>query len=453
MKSLVDNKIIGTPVMQNKQDFVIGVFTISQIFKFTRYTHRLIIDYDEDNEPVYNKHIQREVEEPRVQKIADFLIHDPEATFPTNIVLHIPRQVILKQTEERDRLIIHLNDKLFDEVRKDKGHVFISIIDGQHRIRGIEVGIERLRQHIDSLTKTISTGSTKELLNRLEYYQDRLNDLLNIEVVVSFFIDKTLEYQAMIFSTINRTQKRVSPSLVSSLFGLDTRDTPQKTALQVVLTLNGHKKSPFYKRVKLYGGDYDQESPPLSQATMVRSIVNLISENIRESENDRFKERKDLRSRTLGSNKFLPFRKFYAANHDNLISDTLFYYFTAVEEVFHDRNGRPYWHLELEDKIENIFQSTVGYDTLLKILVEIIEAHPTDYETALLASKANKLDFFVGYLKRASGLRIGDITRYSLNNRGKRILYLDLSLKIFPPDKHNKKDSREEELAELLKTH
>ncbi len=451
MKFSNENEIIGIPVIQNQQEFIIAVFTISQVLKYTKYTQRLIVDYDENEEPIYNKEIQREVENSRVEKIADFLINDPEATFPTNIVLHIPRKVILKQAEVDGLLKIQLNHKLFEEVKKSTGHVFISIIDGQHRIRGIEIAIERLNVNIDSLTKTLAGNKSTDLEEKLAYYQERLSDLMNIEIVVSFFMDKTLEYQAMIFSTINRTQKRVSPSLVFSLFGLDTRDTPQKTALQVVFALSTHKKSPFYKRIKLYGGSYDQESPPLSQATMVRSIVGLISENLRESENDRFKERKQLFKRNESSKKYLPFRKYYAANNDKAISDIMFYYFSAVRETFLDNNDVPYWDFTKSDKIENIFHSTVGYDSLLKILIEILEKHQSELDAILKQPRAEKIDFFTTFLKKSKSLKITDVNRYSFNNRGKRILYLDLSLKIFPTSKNDSNDTRESELAELLK--
>ncbi|MEE6130532.1 DGQHR domain-containing protein, partial [Chryseobacterium arthrosphaerae] len=175
---------------------------------------------------------------------------------------------------------------------------------------------------IELLIKHLRNNENKSLSEKLEYFQTRLNDLLNIQLVVTFFIDKTLEYQAMIFSTINRTQKRVSQSLVYSLFGLDTDDTPQKTALEIVLRLNGHPKSPFYKRIKLYGASYNKnDTPPLSQATMVKSIVSLISENLRESENDRYKKRKELLKRSTNSIKFLPFRNYYATDRDSMISD------------------------------------------------------------------------------------------------------------------------------------
>jgi len=447
MIGLKDNVIYGIPVVQNKQDFIIAKFSIAQIEKFTRFTKRLIVNYDENDEPIYNKQIQRFIEDRRVELIADFLTRDPNASFPTNIVLHIPKQAIEKQKEEDGIIEITLKEKVFEERKKDKGHIFITIIDGQHRIRGIEVAIQRLGSEIEDLIKAIRGGSSKEskeLEDKLEFNRQRIKDLESIELIVSFFVDKQLEYQAMIFSTINRTQKRVSPDLVSSLFGLDTRPTPQRTSLEVALKLNGHPKSPFYKRIKLYGGEYDSSSsPPLSQATLVRSIIALISENLRESELDRYRKRSELHHRSLSSNKFLPFRKYYAKDDDTKISDIMFYYFSAVRDTFKDENNSSYWEFKDDSTYPvNIFQTAVGYDSLLKILVDILaENDDEDYN----------IEFFKKYLRKASNLDIGDYTRYSFNNRGKRILYLDLSLDIWPPKKGDTKDKRAEELAELLR--
>ncbi|MBC3786210.1 DNA sulfur modification protein DndB [Spirosoma utsteinense] len=184
MELNVNNQIIGIPVMQNQQDFVVSVFTIEQILRFTKYTKRLIVGYDEQNEPIYNNSIQRDVESSRVEKIADFLIEDPEATFPTNIVLSIPNQVIDKQRKHLSTIEIFLQERVYKELAKDKnnadtGHVFITIIDGQHRIRGIEVAIERLREHINSLNKTlVKSPDSAGLQSKLKYYSQRLKDLL-----------------------------------------------------------------------------------------------------------------------------------------------------------------------------------------------------------------------------------------------------------------------------------
>ena len=81
--------IKGFPVSQNGQDFIIGKASIKDILQYTRYTERVIIGFDEDEKPIYNDHVQRKVEMSRVNKIADFLINDKEATFPTNIVLYL----------------------------------------------------------------------------------------------------------------------------------------------------------------------------------------------------------------------------------------------------------------------------------------------------------------------------------------------------------------------------
>ena len=181
------NKIKGIPVIQNKQEFLIAVFKIEQIFKFTRYTHRLIVNFNEDDSPEYNGKIQRKIENSRVEKIADFLINDPEAIFPTNVVFNIPIQVIKAQESKNDYVELELEEKVFTEINKDKdnSHTYITIIDGQHRIRGIEIAIERLKGHISALEKT---GIDSETLSKKHsYYTSRLNDLLKDRAWWSLF--------------------------------------------------------------------------------------------------------------------------------------------------------------------------------------------------------------------------------------------------------------------------
>lgn len=432
----------GIPVSQNKQEFIIGKVTIQELFKFTKYTERVIIGYDENERPIYNEHIQRKVESARVNKIADFLIFDKEATFPTNIVLGVPLQAISEQKRNGDLIEIQLIDEVFDEISKSKdeneGDIFITIIDGQHRIRGIEIAIKTLENEIEELRNKLP--QSEQIVNANESKQCRLDDLLNIELVVSYFIDKSLEYQAMIFSTINRTQKRVSQDLVYSLFGLSSDDTPYKTALEVTLALNSHNKSPFYRRIKLYGGNYRKgESPPLSQATMIKNIVALISETLRDSEKDKYLKRKDLLKRT--STKFLPFRNFYANNQDSLISDCLFYFFNTVKKCFFVDNVS-LWEYDGVSKPENILQSTVGFEALLKILVDILK-----YDN--INSFNNEV--FTKYLENVNFIDFKDTNVFSMSTRGKNIFYLTMSLQLFPTiPNHVEQDNRKETLQKLL---
>lgn len=406
--------IRGFLVSQNGQDFIIGKAKIEEVLRYTKYTERLIVGYDDDEIPIYNNHVQRKVDKSRVEKIADFLINDETATFPTNVVLGIPQNIIASQNVGTDGIVsLVFDDKVVEEVEKAKNgdvdaDIYVTIIDGQHRIRGIEVAIDRLQAKI---------AHVKD--DKAQYWQDKLNDLLNIELVISCFVDKTLEYQAMIFSTINRTQKRVSQDLVYSLFGLSTADSPYKTALEVVLALNGHPKSPFYKRIKLYGGNYDKtDCPPLSQATMVKSIVALISTTWRESENDKYRDRKELR--TWKSSKSLPFRLFYANNEDSKIADCMFYFFSSIRNYFSEL-----WEYNGQAKPTNILQSMVGYEALMKIMVDILD-------------RANIKEFSTGcfdsYIDRIKDLDVGNIQSFPMSTNGKKIFYGKMFIELFPDD-------------------
>lgn len=434
---LRDRTIFAQKVTQNNQEFFIGIFSIRDLLKFTKYTKRLIVGYDDDNLPIYNDEIQRNVESSRVEKISDFLINDPDAIFPTNLVISIPSPVI-SRIEEGSIFQIELLEEVFDEINVAGGHVHLTIIDGQHRLKGIERAFQRLNLEIQTLEKVVTRSSNQDLLNQLSLKRQLLDRLYNIELIVSFFIDPTLEFQAMIFSTINRTQKSVSQSLVYSLFGLSTSDSPQKTALEVVLSLNGYEKSPFFNRIKLYGGAYERNQvPPLTQAAMVKSIIDRISLSLREAENDRYRSRRDL---IKGINSKLFFRKYYATNQDLFISDILYAFFTAVKKTFVDSNGQSYWDLDSSGRPVNILQTTAGYSALLDLLEDILEKEPND-------ESRDKVEVYEKYLSLARGLNFEDLGRYAFTSISKTILYLDMSLAIWPG---SSTDTRYEKLSGIL---
>ncbi|WP_111672689.1 DGQHR domain-containing protein [Algoriphagus litoralis] len=435
------NIIVAKKVKQNNLEFLISIFSISQLLRFTRYTKRLIVGYDDENLPIYNEEIQRTVENSRIEKIADFLINDPDAIFPTNIVLSIPQAVIedYNEIDKSNNVEITISKAVFSEIEKKGGHVYLTIIDGQHRIKGIEKAIERLQSEIKTISQVLKNSNNPSLKIKLDYYSKLLERLNNIELIVSFFIDPTLEFQAMIFSTINRTQKSVPQSLVYSLFGLTSSDSPQKTALQTVLSLNSFENSPFFNRVKLYGGTYlRNQSPPLTQATIVKSIIDRISINLRESEKDRFKNRKEL-LKNISSDLF--FRRFYANDKDDVIGDIMFSFFSAVRNTFVDKNGNSYWELNEGSKLNNILQTTVGYLALLEVLGEILR-------TSGDKAQIDEIEFYENFLKKAKNLNFMDISRYPFTSISKTILYLDMALLIWPPTNQN--DPRINRLADVL---
>ncbi|MBN9485526.1 MAG: hypothetical protein BGO70_14360 [Bacteroidetes bacterium 43-93] len=419
---LHNNVIQAQKVQQNNQEFYVAVFAINRVLEFTKFTERLIVGFDDSNIPIYNPEIQRRVENTRVEKIADFLINDPDALFPTNIVVSIPSAVIESINNISNTTIeIGLSSKVFSEVKRHDGDVYLTVIDGQHRIRGIERAIYRLQSDIENINRILANSKNDKLERKRSDSARLLANLMNLNLIVTFFIDPTLEFQAMVFSTINRTQKSVPQSLVYSLFGLTENDSPQKTALQIVLALNSFEKSPFFDRVKLHGGNYGRnQSPPLTQAMMVKSIIDLICTNLRDAENDRFRPRTELLKNASPN---LPFRKYYAQNNDNFITDILFSFFTAVKDVF-SSDGFSYWEFTENTKPANILQTTVGYQALLDILVDILKE--------IQENEKDTVGIYKSYLGKATNLNFENVSRYPFTSKSRKILYYDLSLAIWP---------------------
>lgn len=432
-----NNKINAIEIIQNNQEFLFGTFEIRQVREFTKYTEHLIVGFDEVDEqdqiyeysreirPRYNPEIQRKVNNAKVERIADFLLTDPKAMFPTNIVIAIPEEVIDNIEKNEKNVIITLNNAVNTELKKENGAVYLTIIDGQHRIRGIERAITRLNDEISSLSKILRTATGDEnieLARKLTTNSKKLDRLLKFELLVTFFVGIPLEYQAMIFATINKTQTKVPENLVYSLFGITKNDSPQKTSLEVVLALNGIEKSPFYNRIKLVGGKYEKgKLIPLSQANMVKSILKEISNSAREEETDRFKKRIQLKDNP----KNLAFRSYYAHNEDHKIVRSLYSFFSAVKETFVDKNGESLWILPDSGKITNVLQTNVGYQALLKVLFYLFKIIP---ET----ERDNK-ETYKSYLSKAKALDFmdeGEEKRYPYTSKTINILYDDIVKKI-----------------------
>lgn len=451
------HRLLTQRVVQNSQEFLLGVFSIKEILRFTRYTEYTILGFNEfnDNRPITKDEVQRKLNPSKVNSIMNFLINDPLAIFPTNLVISVPNHVILEQKEDETTNIVTLilNNKVYNEIEKiettGKGDIYLSIIDGQHRVRGIEKAISYLEEEITTYEKMVRSSDDKIKYEKLiENSRRKLKNLKEIEMPVTFFIDPVLEYQAMIFSTINRTQTRVPPNLVYSLFGLTKGDSPQKTVLNVVNILNGRENSPFYKRIKLAGSGskearefFKYGNPVLSQATVIKSVLKLICENNQEEENARHVPRKYF-LKNPDSN--LVLRKYYGSDNDEKIVKILFAYFTSIKKVFLDEKGLSIWSFDepSSTKPKNIFHTTVGFYALIDIMVGIIKELSNDDN--------EKIESYSIYLKRATHLNIKDISRYPFNNRGKKFLYLDMSLTIWPFDKvKNPNDKRIIELASL----
>lgn len=435
--------LVTQRVEQNNQEFLLGIFSISEILKFTRYTEYTILGFDEenDNKPITKNEVQRKLIPSKINSIVDFLIHDPLAIFPTNLVISIPNHIIKSQDEINDNglIEIELEKKVFDEISKidnsSHGDIYLSIIDGQHRVRGIEKAIEYLKSEINSISQLMRSSKDAEnkYQEKSESLRNKLKSIENIQLPVTFFIDPVLEYQAMIFSTINRTQTKVPPDLVFSLFGLTKKDSPQKTVLNIVNSLNGKEESPFYKRIRLAGSGtkaakdfYKEGNPVLSQTTVVKSVLSMICKNQREQDISRHKERSYF---LKNPDRSLYFRKYYGRNEDEKIIRVLYAYFLAVRKTFIYDN-KSIWEFDDSNrrKPKNILQTTIGYLSMLEILKIILSKGLVKEEqndkvssyTALL-EKASKIDF----------IDDNEPKKYPFTSKTKNILVQDMGEKIF----------------------
>lgn len=249
--------------------------------------------------------IQRELQINRAKEIANYC-KDPDAAFPTPIVLSINSDDIQIENKIEDIYTLSFNEN----------HPIAEILDGQHRVEGIKIS-----QNFET------------------------------EMMIAIMFDLSEEEKAYVFSTINSNQKKVDKSLIYDLFEISTGRSPLKTCHDIARILNSDDSSPFYKRLKMLGKK-QSETEILSQGMFVTHLVRLISKNPQKDEIS------IKNNETLTSDPSLIFREYFINNKDEIILKILTNYFNSVATVF-----------ETEWKDNNyILAKSTGYGALLKAL-------------------------------------------------------------------------------------
>ncbi|MEA5459852.1 DGQHR domain-containing protein [Arcicella sp. LKC2W] len=400
-------------VKQNSVDFFLGKIKVKELIELVSVTSRAITGFNDSGEPLYNNndYIQREPNSSRVNSIKNYLLTDEDACFPNNILISVPSILLAEEVKNSDleydesHIFTLKIDKNRIDLTSTEAPLYLQIFDGQHRFRGIQLAIQELRQ----------TGSNDQKLKELEEF----------EFVVSFFIEAEIEFQAMLFSIINRTPVKVSQDLVYDLFGLTIKDSPQKTALAIVLQLNGlrekedGKVGPFYRRIRLLSRKEKGFDSPISQGIFIKQLLKLISPSLSKADQERLSEREQL---LTGGNNRTIFRQWYATNKDNNIYKTLLNYFIAVRETFVDKNGNSYWDFEYTP--DNALQRTIGFTALIEILILIFPD--------CLKEKNISVEFFKKYLQKAKDIKlVGEERPYPFTSIGGKMLKDDLERLIF----------------------
>lgn len=288
-------KINFFEVQQPIGTFYLSVVNAKQLIKVTETRAR----------EIDSKDVQREFSPARVKEIADYC-RDPDATFPTSIIISIKPEAFKGIS---GNYLEFVEDTMIGE-----------ILDGQHRLLGLE--------------------------------KSGISERFDLPVVFMFDLDN---YQkGYVFSIINSKQTRVNPSLIYDLFALSHYRSPYKTCHEIVRNLNRDKNSPFFDRIKMLGRKEEhQEKASLSQSAFINYLVPLISKKPEQDAID-IKNGKQI----FGDDKLI-FRDYFINNEDHIILKILLNYFNAVSKVF---------HYEWNDPNNYILSKPIGYGALLKVL-------------------------------------------------------------------------------------
>lgn len=358
-------EIHGRFLKQPIGQFFVGVMPASILRRIAHEDIRRLEDKSSQ------KHIglERPLSRDRVVEIQKY-VSTVDATFPNSIIIAVKSDDLEQVDYENHLLTIKVKEDI------------ATLIDGLHRLAGFNES------------------------NWSEF-----------ELIVSVFFDLEEEDKAMIFSTINLKQTKVSKSLVYDLFDLATTRSPYKTGHEIAKALNyanGDNPSPFYHRIKLLGTNprWNNEEVLyrgiLTQGTFVERLAKLISKDPI-SDRDRLKRRQPIERFPNELEIGLVFRGFFAANEDEGILKVMLNYFESVREVFPEAWGNR----------ESPLSKTIGYGALMTLMAELCKIG--------IPRKSLEKKFFKEHLKKAEGKLEFNFDVYSPSGAGESKLYADLA--------------------------
>ncbi|MCC0005920.1 MAG: DGQHR domain-containing protein [Methylobacteriaceae bacterium] len=271
--------------------------------------------------------IQRKLNSNRLSEIARY-VKTIDACFPTSVVISVDERCAkISDTSVSGVQLLTLNEY---EDENDSNlsipfNAIASIIDGQHRLKGLQ-----------------EAGK---------------NDF---ELSVSVFIGVDDATEATVFSIVNLAQTKVNPSLVYDLQALAKHRSPEKTCHDIVVNLDRLDASPFKNKIKRLGVATDGRfGETLSQATVVKGILPYIT-NDPVGDRDRGKRFAFWEPATAKDFSRRIFYPFFQQNEDVKILQIVVNYFSAVQEkwpiAWHD-TGRG-----------NMLNRTNGYNALIRFL-------------------------------------------------------------------------------------
>lgn len=247
--------------------------------------------------------IQRPLSPTRVRDLKKY-VKFGDATFPTSVILAVESDYV-RYDEKRLELTIS-NTRTGSERPDIAFRNLCRVIDGQHRIAGLE-------------------GFGGE----------------NFDLLVSLFVGSDIADQAHVFATVNLEQTKVGKSLAIDLFELARTRSPIKTCHNICVALDTTEQSPFHHRIKRLGvatiGRAGEPGPGerLTQATFVNALVRYISDDPK-LDRDILLRGKKLDLVAGREERRLCFRNMFIQEKDVQIGKIVEQYFLAVRTRWED---------------------------------------------------------------------------------------------------------------------
>ena len=268
--------------------------------------------------------IQRPFHRKRVREIAEYT-DAVDACFPTSIVISIDDRCVTVSDPDADVSEISVSPYVDDEDADNSVPLSKAawIIDGQHRLKGLEA---------------------------------RNADKFQMPTTV--FIGADEPTRAALFSVVNLAQTKVNRSIVFDLFALADKPSPQRSCHEITVALDKLDFSPFHHRIMRLGARTPgRELEYLAQATVVRGMLQYIS---RDPELDRqyMNNRGKLLPAAQRDEERLFLRPLVSSGEDDRILDIMVAYFGAIKER---------WKAAWQSREQGVMISrTNGFDGFMK---------------------------------------------------------------------------------------
>lgn len=413
------------PVHQPMGDFFVGVLPASLLTR-VGFSDTMSAHLDSENETYKVNGTQRVKRIDRLKKIAEY-INRSDAAFPNTIILSAnftPYGLTLDELENQIKsdefeyddfkeLTTKLSsqDFVWDEL-KEKSRNYYE--DYSWKVVNNHDGTYDLQ--IPSNKKLAAIIDGQHRLMAFEHAKQD-EDIQNMQLVCSIYLDLPKALQAQIFAVINSTQKPVDKSLTYNLYGYNIEEedeiywSPDKLAVFLTRKLMVDENSALNGRIKI-AATLDDELKELSKnidwqistAVVVQGILKLISSNpIKDSNeiNRRYDDDKPTREvlREYRRDKS-PLRTAYIDVQDKVIYLMVRNFLTACNEIFWSQNDN-----------RSFITKTVGIQALFDVLKLLAEK---SYQL-----KDIRVSYFRNILKTAKVIDFNDIKFNNASGAGR----------------------------------